>query len=100
MILKEGVLIVHKLSLIAVMICLAAAISGCSMEVDNKQDDKGAFQQVGEEILENLWAGAVESYEYNMQYRYPVSKEFREQQIYKLIGMEVTKQLDAIEFLE
>lgn len=89
-----------KLKFAVIMMCIAVTLSGCSMENKNKVEEPGIIEQVGQEILENLIDSAAESYENRLNYRYPVSKEFREQQIDKLVGIEVSKHLSTIDFIK
>lgn len=83
-----------------VMMCIAVTLSGCSMEIKDKVEEPGVMEQVGQQLLEGLITSAAESYEDSLNYRYPVSKEFREQQIDKLVKEEVNRHLDTISFIE
>lgn len=74
-------------------------LSGCSMQLSSNESTEQT-KSVGEQLLTDVLKAATDSYLNSLEYKYPVSDDFREEQIAKLIGDEIDNKLETMEFLD
>lgn len=72
--------------LIMIMIISSISLAGCS---NNEQQGESIMADIAGEILANIAVDVADSYIRDLQYRYPISDEFREQQIDIIITKDV-----------
>lgn len=69
-----------------IMILSSISLAGCS---NNEQQGESIMADIAGEVLANIAVDVADSYIRGLQYRYPISDEFREQQIDIIITKDV-----------
>lgn len=85
--------------IVPLLLICSICLSGCSMQLSSEAHTEQT-ESVGEQLLTDVLTAATNSYLNSLNYRYPISYSFREEQIAKIIKEEIDNKLKTMEFLD
>lgn len=85
--------------IVPLLIFCSICLSGCSMQLSSTTNT-GNKESAGQQFLTDVLTAATNSYLNSLEYKYPVSDSFREEQIAKMITETIDNKLETMEFID
>lgn len=85
--------------IVPLLLICSIYLSGCGMQLSSETPTEQT-KSVGEQLLTDVLIAATSSYIDSLEYRYPISDSFREEQIAKIVKEEIDNKLKTMEFLD